>query len=254
MSRRVPTRDLTESSEDHAPFPLDIGGGVSPWASPLKREKEWHSPSRKKADDCWLEEHVERNSDLQTIRESLSAYAISDHASTATPSPTHRARGVYIYEHDDNRQQHERDGPFGHLRRREVTDRPLQLEMRSVPEHRHRSTSRTVHRRHRYDSQESFESARSSRSSRKYKPAPTAYTAYDHLEAYDSGYGSYGSRGSHGHEVAKTEPYAYSPIPRTVSMESPSTASYGIYPTAFGVGGIDIVSRAPLYAYNTRRH
>ncbi|EXJ77221.1 hypothetical protein A1O3_10379 [Capronia epimyces CBS 606.96] len=253
ISRHARTEGASESSDDRVLSPLEIGGGISPWAVPLKREKEWHSPSRKKADDAWLEEHVERNSDLQTIRESMSACAIPDQASTAFYSPSRRARGAHEYEHDDSHHRRERDEYYGQPRRGDTVEWPLHIEIRSVPDHGHGSNRRPV-RRHRHDSQESFESTPSSRSSRKYKPAPTTYTTYDHFEPYDSGYGSYGSRASHGYEVAKTEPYTYSPIPRTVSIKPPSTASHGVYQTGFGVGGVDVVSRAPLFAYSTRRH
>lgn len=257
ISRRTHKRDFSGSSDEHTPLPLDIGGGISPWAAPSKREKEWHSPSRKKADESWLEEHVERNSDLRTIRESLSACSISDHASTAMYTPCRQSRDTHAYELDDSYGHHERDEYLPQPRWVKILKKPLPMETRSVPDHCHRSNVRPVHRPQRHNSQESFESSRSSRSSRKYILNPTPYTPYDHFEPHDSGYGSYGSRASYTYEVAKTEPYTYSPIPRTVSIKQPSTASYGIYQTGFGVrgvGGVDIVTRAPLYAYSTRRH
>ncbi len=38
----------------------------SPWAPPSKREKDWRSPIRKRADEAWVEEHARREEDLQS--------------------------------------------------------------------------------------------------------------------------------------------------------------------------------------------
>jgi len=257
LSRRQQPR---ECSSDPTPLTMDVGGGISPWAPPIKREKEWHSPSRKKADDAWLEEHAERNSDLQTIRESISAYSESDRASTAQLSPrSHSRRRINEIEDDDHHHHYDRDADDDYRYQREARPRRQQVEIRSTREdHDRRSSRRPTHQRHRHDSQESFDSLHSTRSSaRKYKPAPTSYTAYDYYEPYDSGYGSYSSKASHsrGYEVAKTEPYTYSPTPRVVSIKPPSMSSYGAYQTGYGVPrGVDIVTRSPMYAHSSRRY
>lgn len=251
---------LSESSSQT----LDVGVGISPWANPSKREKEWHSPSRKKADASWLQEHVERHSDLQTIRESISAHSNSDRASTTVYSASDRTEKVYEYEedlqHDNSDYEYRRPhGPGGDLK----------IEIRSMHDDHHhdRGSRRPTHHHHRrrYDSQESFESPPSSTEyqHRRYKPAPTTRTTYDYHEPYDSGYGSYSSRTSHSHgghhyspAIAKTEPYRYSPEPRLVSMKPspPSMSSYGAYHTGFGVRGVNVVTRAPSYAYTIPRH
>jgi hypothetical protein len=241
---------------------LDVGAGISPWANPSKREKEWHSPSRKKADASWLQEHVERHSDLQTIRESISAHSNSDRASTTVYSSSDRTEKVYEYEED---LQH--DSSDYEYRRPHASPRGLKIDVRSMhDDHHDRSGHRpTHHHRHPHDSQESFESPPPSTEyqHRKYKPAPTIRTTYDYHEPYDSGYGSYSSRTSHSHggghhgpAVAKTEPYRYSPEPRLVSMKPspPSTSSYGAYHTGFGVRGVNVVTRAPSYVYTVPRH
>ncbi|KIX05425.1 uncharacterized protein Z518_06297 [Rhinocladiella mackenziei CBS 650.93] len=254
ISRRHQREAWSESpTDDNFHRTSDVGGGISPWATPLKREKEWHSPSRKKADDAWLQEHVERSIDLQTIRESLSSCASSDRASTAVYSPQCREGRVYEYEDDCHR---DHDYEYDRHRRRGTADRSLQIEIRSIhDDYDRRSHRRPTHHRRRHDSQESFESMPSTRSStRKYKPAPTTYTAHEYYEPHDSGYGSYGSRASNGYGGAKTEPYTYSPLPRTVNIKPPSATSYGVYQTGFGVGGVDIVSRVPMYSYPPRRH
>ncbi|KAL2436186.1 hypothetical protein ABEF95_002280 [Exophiala dermatitidis] len=242
------------SGEGHPSCPLDIGGGISPWAAPTKREKEWHSPSRKKADEAWLQEHVERNSDLQTIRESASTISASPPPSTAAQQPDRRARAAKVYELGEPQSYNEFDEYIERPHRRELTEAPVQVEVRSAPDHAIRLSRRPVHQRRRHDSQESFGSLRSSQSSsRRYRLASGAYTAYDPVEPCDSGYGSYGTPACNVYEVAKTEPYNYSTAPRTVSVKPSSTASYGVYQTGFGIGGVDIVSRTPLYAYSTRR-
>ncbi|KAK7897111.1 hypothetical protein LTR67_005000 [Exophiala xenobiotica] len=260
LSRRQPPR---EYSSDPMPLAMDIGGGISPWAPPTKREKEWHSPSRKMADEAWLEEHAERNSDLQTLRESISAYSESDQASTARLSPqSHSRRRLYEID-DDDHHHYGRDADDDYRYQREATPRRQHIDIRSAREdsdHR-RISRRPMQQRHRHESQESFESLHSTPSSaRKYKPAPTSYTAYECYEPYDSGYGSYSSKTSHSHsrgyEVAKTEPYTYSPTPRVVSIKPPSMSSYGAYQTGYGVPprGVDIVTRSPMYTHSSRRY
>ncbi|KIW13944.1 hypothetical protein PV08_06725 [Exophiala spinifera] len=247
------------------PVPEDIGGGVSPWAAPLKREKEWHSPSRKMADDAWLQEHAERNSDLQTLRESMSAHSDSDRASTAILSPPSRGRRVYEVEEEDDYCTVDRDADYNHRHRRQPAPRSLQIEIRSVHNDQPRRTSSRHASRHRrrHDSQESFQSVHSGQSSsRRYKPAPTSYTTHDIYETHDSGYGSYGSRTSHhGYEIAKTEPYTYSPAPRVVTIKAPSSS----YQTGYGIPphhgshpshpqGINVVTRSPMYTYSSQRY
>jgi len=257
INRRTPHVEASSHerpARDSSSLTLDVGAGISPWGPPLKREKEWQSPSRRKADDAWLQEHVERNVELQTIRESISSASSSssDRASTAIYSPPHRDGRGYEYDHEYH---HDREDVYSHPQRREVAPRSLQTDGRSTHNDHERGSTRPVYRRQRHDSQESFQSLHSTRSStRKYKPAPTSYTTYDPYEAYDSGYGSYGSRASNGYETAKTEPYSHSPLPRTVSVKPPSATSYGVYQTGFGVGGVDIVTRTPMYAYPTRRY
>lgn len=255
MGRRSQPREAwNESSDESSPFPMDIGGGITPWGTPSKHEKEWHGPSRRKADDGWLEEHAERNTDLQTIRESMSAHSSSDRASTAIYSPNRRDGRVYEY---DEEHHHEPEDESEHRHRRHATPRSLQIEIRSTHDDYDGSSRRRARHRQCHDSQESFESLHSARSSsRRYKLAPTSYTTYDYLEPHDSGYGSYvsyKSKASNGYEGAKTEPYPCSPISRILNVKPPSTTSYGVYHTGFGVGGIDIVSRTPMYVH-TRRH
>ncbi|OAP55246.1 hypothetical protein AYL99_10219 [Fonsecaea erecta] len=240
IGRRRHSRDDDEASIDELPDTAEVGDGISPWAPPSSREKEWSSHSRKKADDAWLQEHAERNFDLQSIRESLPDYPPSDRGSPVAPASPRRHARVYLVDDDlhyDRGDNHER------RHRREESGKSLPVEIRS----------RNVYRRRRQDSQDSFESMRSSRSSaRKHTPAPTTYTAYEYNDVHDSGYGSYGSRASNGYRGAKTEPYAYppSPPPRVVSIKSPSPHSY----VPYGVGPVNIVTRAPTYGYSPPRY
>jgi hypothetical protein len=262
IGRRTQERDksrepLAEISHNIEKLTLDVGGGISPWGTPSHKEKDWGSPSRAKADRAWLEEHGERNVDLQTIRESMSSSASSDEASTAIYSPTRHDRPAYDY--DEDRRHHDYDDDHDRRRHMETTERNLQIEIRSINDDHDRRSRRPTHHRQRHDSQESFNSVHSSRSSsRRYKPAPTTYTTYDYYETRDSAYGSLGSRGSNGYEVAKTEPYMYSPQQHVMKLKAPSTSSHGVYHTGFGVsagaGAVDIVTRNPLYTYSHRRY
>lgn len=301
---------MNQSSDEGA----DVGGGISPWSSEMSPQKDWNSPSRRKADDAWLQEHVERNLDLQSIRESISCYAPSERhrASPVGHSPSLRGERVYLIEADL------RDDDLRHRRRPtqatrvETASAHHVVEVRSINNdeyeyyddgrshghggHNHGHSHGDHHqgatfyhhdRRHRHDSQESFESAAhsSTRSStrkhttstrtRTRTPTTTYTTTYDchehEHEPQDSGYGSYGSRASNGqHERAKTEPYqpysTTSPSPRILTVRPPSaaaaaatataaaaTTSYNYYYSGFGPGPVDIIPRAPKYAYASAR-
>ncbi|KAK5053334.1 hypothetical protein LTR84_002308 [Exophiala bonariae] len=265
MIRRTQEKDrsrtrspLAEISHNIETLTLDVGGGISPWGAPSHKEKDWGSPSRVKADRAWLEEHGERNVDLQTIRESMSSTASSsDEASTAIYSPTRHDRPMY--DHDENRSYHDYDEDYDRRRHMDTTERNLQIEIRSINDDYERRSRRPTHHRQRHDSQESFHSMHSSQSSgRRLKPATTTYTTYDYYETRDSAYGSLESRGSNGYEVAKTEPYMYSPQSHTLKLKAPSTTAHGVYHTGFGIstggGAVDIVTRAPHYTYSHRRY
>jgi hypothetical protein len=255
LIRRTQSRqEDVESPVETLPEAADVGNGVSPWAPPSTREKDWVSHSRQKADNSWLEEHAERNIDLQSIQESLPSYPSSERDSPANDSPHRRPGRIYVHE-DDLPYDHEHGSRRRH--RREDSGRSLPVEIRSVREDYERPTHHRVYRRRRQDSQESFESAPSSRSStRKYIPAPASYVAQEYADLQDSGYGSYGSRGSDSYGRAKTEPYHYSssPVPRVVSVKSPSPQPYGGYHTGYGIGPVNVVTRAPTYAYSSRRY
>lgn len=252
---RSPLREISDNMQS---LTLDVGGGISPWGAPSHKEKDWGSPSRAKADRAWLEEHGERNVDLQTIRESISSTAsTSDDASTAIYVPTRNDRPMYDY--DENRSYHEYEEDHDRRRQLDTTERNLQVEIRSLNDEHDRRSRRPAHNGQRHDSQESFHSVHSSQaSSRRYKPAATTYTTYDYYETRDSAYGSLESRGSNGYEVAKTEPYMYSPHPHALKLKAPSVASHGVYHTGFGVstggGAVDIVTRAPIYTYSHLRY
>lgn len=45
--------------------PISTNTKASPWAPPKPRERPWHSPVRRHADDLWLEEHAMRERDLE---------------------------------------------------------------------------------------------------------------------------------------------------------------------------------------------
>jgi hypothetical protein len=289
--REVERKPLRTVSGNTPPLTLDIGCGISPWGAPSKREKGWHSPSRQKADQAWLEEHGERNSDLQTIRDSIST-TLSDHATE---------------DREDNHQEQ---------RRLDIRSKNIQVETRSPDDHfnydrqvRTRTPTRSSsgrpqgyqiqtqgHGSRRHDSQESFDSLNSTgtrSSTRKYKPVPASYTtSYDYShpqpQARDSGYASgsysYRSKASRsssgggggwggGYETSRTEPYMYSPTPtpQLVKIKAPTTSSYGgnVYHTGFGTvssgggsggggglgAGVEIVSRQPaMYTTTSYSH
>lgn len=261
ISRRGrPREQLAESVHGAFPNTSEVGGGISPWAAPSTREKEWQGDWRKRADDAWLQEHVERSVDLQTIRDTVSSCAPSERGSPIAHSPVSRGERIYVYEDDPHYiQDDDRERHHG----RDPTERSLQIEIRSFHDDHDRRSHRPVSDRRRHDSQESFESMHSMRSStRKHTPA-RSYASYEYREPYDSGYGSYGSRASNGYETAKTEPYLCSPPLRTMPIKlppppppppPPPAQPYGVYQSGFGIGGVDIATRSPMYAYSSRRH
>ncbi|RVX70944.1 hypothetical protein B0A52_06101 [Exophiala mesophila] len=232
---------------------LDVGAGISPWAaSQGNKEKDWGSPTRLKADRAWLQEHAERNTDLQSIRETLSSSSsCSGASSTVVDSPSPRDRPVF--EHQEDRHYHDYEHDHARRLQMDTTERNLQIEIRHLNDEHDRRSRRHPREYARHDSQESFESAHSTRSSsrRHVKPPTNPYAAFEYR---DSGYGSYGSRASNGYESTSTEPYMYSPQPRTLKLKAPSAASYGVYHSGFGVGGVDIVTRTPSYSYVQRRY
>lgn len=267
MSRRTQEKDrprerspLQEISHNIETLTLDVGGGISPWGPPSHKEKDWGSPSRAKADRAWLEEHGARNVDLQTIRESMSSTASSsDEASTAIYSPNRYDRPMYDYDenhsHHSHHSHHDYDEDHDRRRHMDITERNLQIEIRSLNDDYDRRSRRPTHHRQRHDSQESFHSTHSSQSSsRRPKPA----TTYDYYETRDSAYGSLDSRGFNGYEGANTEPYTYSRQPHTLKLKGPATTSHGVYHTGFGIstggGAVDIVTRVPPYTYSHRRY
>ena len=254
LSRRPSSRqDEVESPFEALPEAADVGNGISPWASPSVREKDWASHSRKKADSSWLEEHAERNIDLQSIHESLPSYPPSEQKSPTHASPHRRPARIYVHEDDYPSDQQQSHRP---LYQRQDSGRSAPIEIRSIREDYDRPTHR-MYRRRGQDSQESFESTPSSRSStRKYIPAPTSYVAHEYPDIQDSGYGSYGSRGSDSYGRAKTEPYHYSssPAPWVSSIKSPSPQPRGGYHTGYGNSPVSATTRAPAYAYSSRRY
>ncbi|KAJ9614279.1 hypothetical protein H2200_002415 [Cladophialophora chaetospira] len=255
INRRAQSQeDEIEPAVEAFPDTAEVGSGISPWHAPLPREKDWFSHSRRKADDAWLEEHSERNFDLQSIRESLPAYPPSERDSPVTHSPHRREARIYITDDDS---PYEREDSHRRRYRREDSGRSLPVEIHSVRDVYDSPSQHRVFRRRRQDSQESFESLPSSRSStRKYRLGPSSYKAHEHIDLHDSGYGSYGSRASDGYGRAKTEPYVYasSPAPRVISVKSPSPQPYSSYHTGYGVGPVSVVTREPAYGYSSRRH
>jgi hypothetical protein len=249
----------SQSRQDEVEQPLEIleevaevGHGISPWASATSKEKDWMSRPRRQADDAWLEEHSERNLDLQSIREALPSYSPPEHSSPAYHSPQQRPTRIYVLDEDVP----ERDGGSRRHCRRDDSGRSMPVEIRSVREDYNQSHSHRVYRRRRQDSQESFESLPSTHSStKKYRPAPPNYYPHEHGEIHDSGYGSYGSRTSEEYGRAKTEPYHYSssPAPRLVSVKGPSPHPYA-YHTGYGVAPVNLVTRTPTFAYGSRRY
>ena len=254
ISRRADSQEeANESSYETTPGSAEVGNGISPWAQPSPKEKHWMTHSRQKADDAWLEEHAQRNVDLQSIRESTPSEAPSEHDSPVSGSPQRHPRRIYVHEDDLIRdQEHHRRPRY----KREDSGRSLPVEIRSPRRDYNQSTQHRVYRRARQDSQESFESVPSSRSStRKYVPAPTSYVAHEYADVHDSGYGSYGSRNSDTYGRAKTEPYLYSssPVPRMGTLKSATPQPHG-YHTGYVSGPVNVVTRAPTYGYASRRY
>jgi hypothetical protein len=241
IRRRSESRgeDEFDSTPDLSPETEDVGHGISPWAAPTTREKDWISNSRRKADDRWLEEHSERNFDLQSIRDTLpSSHFIEETSPVSTSSPRR-----IIFSNDALVEEPE---PTPRRYRREDSGRSLPYEITSIRDD-HNSQLNISHRR-RQDSQESFESSPSSRSStRKH-----AYTVHDHPDLYDSGYGSHSS-GRSKYGGAKTDPYNYSPCHGSrVVVRTPTMSSSSRYDTGYGIRPVGIVR--PAYGYSPQRY
>jgi hypothetical protein len=241
IRRRSESRgeDEFDSVPDLSPETADVGHGISPWAAPSARERDWATSSRRKADDRWLEEHSERNFDLQSIRDALPpSHPVEDISSISRSSP----RRIIIS--DDNLVEEPESLPRRY--RCEDSHRSLPYEITSVRDDR--SSELKIRHRRRQDSQESFESSPSSPSSiRKH-----TYTVHDYPDLYDSGYGSYGS-GRSKYGGAKTEPYNYSPSHGSrVVVRTPTMPSSSRYDTGYGIGPVSIVR--PAYGYSPQRY
>lgn len=250
MHRRTQSpQEEFESPVETSPDTADVGNGISPWGAPSTRERDWISHSRRKADDAWLEEHSERNFDLQSIREVAPSDPPSERNSPVNHSPRRREARIYICNDDlscDREDRHRR------RHRREDSGRSLPVEIVRVRDDYDRPLQHTAYRRRRQDSQESFESMPSSRSStRKYRPGPASYATHEYAEPQDSGYGSYGSRASDGYGRAQTEPYHYASS-RVASVKPSSPQPYSSLHTGYGIGPVSVI-RAPAYGYSSRR-
>jgi hypothetical protein len=71
----------------------------SPWASPMRKEKNWTSPIRKKADKAWEEEKVERENDLLSRSPSSRGGSVQYLESYSSHEPQRRDdRGATIQE------------------------------------------------------------------------------------------------------------------------------------------------------------
>lgn len=75
--REIRIRRSRQSSFETLPTPISPSGSlnlsVSPWAvsDRLREEKNWDTPTRRKADDAWLIEHERRLSDLEATASKL---------------------------------------------------------------------------------------------------------------------------------------------------------------------------------------
>lgn len=252
MQRRGDSRSNSregspETAQHHA---VEIDGSASPWAAPnpsSRREKEWHSPSRRRADDAWLKEHDQRMSDLESRLRKLPIRSPSISSSSTVSSPRRHSRREQSDRednYDDNKslnRNYELESERNH-RRLDETGEKLHQEIRSINEEiSNRSLRRGISDQHEYK-YIGYESTPSI--PRSYKATPSHYT-YDVYDHYDEGYGSYESRTSpsnshgRGHYRARTEPYTYSSqTPRVYDL--PHSKPYGAY-----YSGFDIVTRSP---------
>jgi hypothetical protein len=75
---RIPSSSTSHNSQSN------------PWAPPSKREREWHSPIRKQADEAWEEEHARREQDLQNRSPRITS---GDITSAELTHPRRESRG-----------------------------------------------------------------------------------------------------------------------------------------------------------------
>jgi hypothetical protein len=223
--------------------PVDVSGGASPWMPAEKasrREKEWQSPTRKKADFAWEEEHSSRIDDLQSRVEQMSVTSGSPRR-VASPEP--------IEDHYYS-QESETD------RASRPTNRKLFAEFPSEPEPLPARKAESRHARHN-DSDESFDFI----PPRLQKSSTSRSYSHKIDDPYDSAYGSQPSQRSHSYRTrrpalahsqssglygygGKTEPHAYlynMPSSRTMYEVPVSTTTYGGYPSPVGSYGVELL-------------
>jgi hypothetical protein len=245
--------------------PVDVSGGASPWApspNPSRREKEWQSPTRQRADSAWEEEHSSRIDDLQSRIESITLEPDSSrHTIARSPEPLD---DKYYSQESDHHDRHSRRGT---------------TRSRTSYDHQHDNDSR-AHRRREIrpiavgpiDSYESLSSV----TAKPYKPTSSRTRSHKHDDPYDSGYGgsqdtyrSYSYNSSrhntapptssraplHGYG-AKTEPHAYSyssPSSRTL-YEVPMASTYGAYSSPLGAYGVELLPTGHARLTSSRRY
>lgn len=223
--------------------PVDVSGGASPWASAEKssrREQEWQSPTRRKADSAWEQEHSSRIDDLQSRVEKMDVSSESPRR-VASPEP--------IEDHYYS-QESETDRPSRPTHRKlfgEIPPEPEPLPPRGVESRRNRHN----------DSDESFEFI----PPRLQKSSTSRSYSYKVDDPYDSAYGSQPSQRSRSYRTrrpdlshsqsgglygygGKTEPHAYlynMPASRTMYEVPVSTTTYGGYPSPIGSYGVELL-------------
>lgn len=63
---------------------------TNPWAPPSKKEKDWRSSIRKRADEAWQDEHARREKDLQSRSPSSRHGSVTSAELDSVPSPQSR--------------------------------------------------------------------------------------------------------------------------------------------------------------------
>ncbi|ETN43316.1 uncharacterized protein HMPREF1541_02475 [Cyphellophora europaea CBS 101466] len=224
------------AKEMHRRSPVEIGDRGSPWAAAptsARREKEWQSPTRRKADSAWEEEHSSRMEELEKSAQEISIRAESPRR-VASPEPMED----HYYSQESENERHPRP-----LNRKLYGEYTTEVRPRGEPKaNRHN------------DSSESFESItplpQKSHTTRSYK--------FD--DPYDSAYGSQPSHKSHSYRTrrpglshsqsaglygygAKTEPHSYSyssPTSRTM-YDIPVSTMYGGYSNPVASYGVELL-------------
>lgn len=109
-AQELKLRDAPATRRPLTPINTNTNTKASPWQIPKPRERAWHSPTRRQADDAWLEEHERRQRDLEALSH--------ENSSRGSHSPTSKD-----FAREPTRRDHEAARPREGVRKFEDAER-----------------------------------------------------------------------------------------------------------------------------------